>query len=273
MKVDKLYVENIANQIKERIKELPTVAIILGSGLAGVVDKFEDKVEIKYTELKDMLIPSVQGHINQFVVGKLGGKVVIAMQGRFHAYDGFDAKECAFPLYVFKLLGVETVIITNSSGAINPNYKPGDIMMIKSHINFTGMNPLVGGAIIDYGEQFIDLKYTYDIDYRQKFRQICYNHNIPVQEGVFAQALGPTYETPAEVDMYRICGVDAVCMSTVLETIAAGQCNMKVLGLSCISNIAVSYNDAVITHEDVLKTSQQTAKSLTIALEEFLKEI
>lgn len=274
MEITKQLVENIASQIKNKISENPQVALILGSGLSGLVDCMEDKITIPYSELQGMLIPHVQGHKNQFVVGKLGGKVVIAMQGRFHAYDGFTAKECALPIYLFKVLGVKSVIITNSSGAVNENYDVGDLMLIKGHINLTGMNPLIGGAIIDNGVQFVDLKEAYDKGYRNIIKKIAIEKGITLQEGVFLQDLGPSYETPAEVKFFRTIGADAVSMSTVLEVIAAAQCELKVLAISCIANKAVSDEDnSILTHEEVLESGRMAVEKLIILLKEFIPQI
>lgn len=274
MEITKQLVESIASQIQSKITENPQVALILGSGLSGLVDCMEEKIIIPYSELQGMLIPHVQGHKNQFVVGKLGGKVVIAMQGRFHAYDGFSAKECALPIYLFKVLGVKSIIITNSSGAVNENYDVGDLMLIKGHINLTGMNPLIGGAIIDSGVQFVDLKEVYDKSYRNIIKNIALEKGITLQEGVFLQDLGPSYETPAEVKFFRTIGADAVSMSTVLEVIAAAQCELKVLAVSCIANKAVSDEDnSILKHEEVLESGRMAVEKLTILLKEFIPQI
>lgn len=267
-------VSNIAKQIEKKIGNKPSVAIILGSGLADFADVLEEKVIIPYTELKGMPRSKVQGHKNQFIVGRLHDKTIICMQGRFHPYDGFTAKEVAMPIYIFKLLGVETLIVTNASGGINLNYKAGDVMMIKSHINLTGMNPLIGGAIIDFGEQFIDLQNCYDKEYMKLVDEIAKENNINIKSGVYAQMLGPNYETPAEVEMLRKIGVDTVAMSTVLETIASCQCKIKTLGFSCVANKAVSYeNTEELTHEDVLNASKISNEKLKIIIPEFIKRI
>ena len=274
MKIDSVLVQSLASQISQKINEKPTVAIILGSGLADIADNLENKVIIKYEELSGMPIPHVKGHKNQFVIGKMQGKQVIAMQGRFHPYDGFSAKECALPIYIFKLLGVQTCIITNSAGGVNLNYNAGDVMIIKNHINLTGLNPLIGGAIIDYGVEFVDLKDVYYKPYREITKQISSKYNLNLKEGTFLQDLGPSYETSAEVVFFRTIGADAVSMSTVLEVIAAGQCGLKVLGLSCIANKAISEdNEEVLTHEEVLENAKIASNKLKIVIENFLKEI
>lgn len=267
-------IKKIAKQMQKQIKSTPQIAIILGSGLADFVNSMEEKIEIPYSSLKGMPQSKVKGHKNQFVIGKIYGKTIIAMQGRFHPYDGFTAKECALPIYLFKLLGVSTLILTNSSGAINESYNAGDIMLIKSHINLTGMNPLIDGAIMDFGEQFIDLKDCYNKEYIKLAQTIAKENNIELKVGVYAQNLGPTYETPAEVIMLRNIGVDAVAMSTVLESIAGCQCKMKIIGFSCISNKAVNYeDDKKLTHEEVLQTSIETTKKLKLIIPELIKRM
>lgn len=266
-------VEHIASQIKSKIKQSPEVAVILGSGLANFAESMKDKVVIKYDELDGMLKSKVEGHKNQFVVGKIGKKIVICMQGRFHPYDGFNAKQCVLPVYVFKLLGVKTLIVTNASGAVNLDYDAGDVMIIKSQINLTGMNPLIDGAIIDYGKQFIDMKNCYDKEYIEIVKQIAKENNIDLKCGVYAQMLGPTYETPAEVNMLRVIGVDSVAMSTALEVIASTQCEMKTLGFSCISNKASSFDGEELSHEEVLKSSKIANEKLKLIIPRFLERI
>ena len=274
MIVEKALVESLAEQIKRKIASVPEVAVILGSGLAQVADDMLDKVEIPYQTLDGMLIPNVQGHKDQFVVGKIGQKTVIAMQGRLHPYEGWTAKECVLPIYIFKLLGVKYLIVTNSAGAVNKSYNVGDIMLIKDHINLTVMNPLIGGAIIDFGVKFIDLKGAYDNISREKIKEIAKKHQIDLKEGVYTQMLGPSYETPAEVKYLRTIGTDAVAMSTVLEVIAGRQCGLKVLGFSCISNKALEDDEsAEISHEEVLESAQKVSKKLSTLINEFIKQL
>ena len=266
-------VQSLACQIKDKIKELPEIAIILGSGLADFAESMRDKTVIKYDELKGMLQSKVKGHKNQFVVGKIGKKTVICMQGRFHPYDGFSAKQVALPIYIFKLLGVKTLIVTNASGGVNADYNAGDVMIINSQINLTGMNPLIDGAIIDYGKQFIDMKNCYDREYIEIVKDIAKENNIDLKCGVYAQMLGPTYETPAEVNMLRVIGVDSVAMSTALEVIASAQCEIRTLGFSCISNKASSFEGEELSHAEVLESSKIANEKLKFIIPKFLERI
>ena len=177
------------------------------------------------------------------------------------------------PIYIFKLLGVKTLIVTNASGGVNPDYDAGDVMLIKSQINLTGMNPLIDGAIIDYGKQFIDMKNCYDKSYNELVLKIAKENNIDLKFGVYAQMLGPTYETPAEVNMLRVLGADSVAMSTALEVIASAQCEMKTIGFSCISNKASSYDGEELSHEEVLASSKIANDKLKLIIPKFLERI
>lgn len=268
-------VKSLAKQINKKDGRKPEVAVILGSGLADFVDAMENTNVIPYSELKGMLKSSVKGHKNQFVIGQLHGKTVICMQGRFHPYDGFNAKQVALPVYLFKELGVKTLILTNASGAVNKDYNAGDIMLIKSHINLTGMNPLIGGMVMDFGKQFIDMSNCYNQDYINLLLKLGKENNIDFKVGVYAQMLGPTYETPAEVNMLRVLGVDSVAMSTALEAIAGCQCEMNIVGFSCISNKAVGFEEKAetLSHEEVLKSSAKAKDVLKLILPKFIEKI
>ena len=274
MEVTKELVDNIASQIKAKIPFCPTVAIILGSGLSSFVDEMENKIIVRYQEIAGMPFSNVEGHKNQFVFGKLGGKYIVAMQGRFHPYDGFSAKECGLPVYVFNKLGVKTLIVTNSAGAINQSYNVGDLVLIKDHINLTAQNPMINGSILDGKVRFVDLKQVYDKNYLQVAENLANKLNIKTHKGVYIQVIGPTYETPAEVKFFRTIGSDVVAMSTVLEVISACDCGMKVLGISCVANKAVSEDEKeVLSHKEVLESGVKATENLKNLIGEFLKEI
>lgn len=266
-------VREIVQTIKQKIVETPDVAIVLGSGLSNVADMLENKVVIKYDELPNMPKSSVKGHKNQFICGKWCEKYVILMQGRLHYYDGFLAKQVALPIYIFKCLGVKTLIVTNSAGAVNKTYNVGDLMLITDHINFTGQNPLIGGAVIDFGEQFIDMTEPYDMQYVELLKDIAKKQKIQLKTGTYMQFTGPSYETKAEIKMASTIGADAVGMSTVLEVIAARQCGIKTVGISVMSNMATGISTEKMSHEEVLKLGQSSSKKLGLLIAEFLKEI
>ena len=273
MKDYKKIVENIAKQIERKLPEKPICAIILGSGLGWIAEKVEKPVIIDYKNLKNMPKTEVVGHKNRFIFGYIHKKPVILMQGRFHAYSGFTAKEVVLPIYIFKLLGCKNLILTNSAGGVNKNFNPGDIMIIKDHINLTGLNPLVDGAIIDFGEQFIDMSCAYDSTLRKTLKNIANKKEISLQEGVYLQMLGPSYETPAEVKMAQKIGADAVGMSTALEVISARQCGLKVLGLSLISNMASGLTKSTLNHKEVLGTAKKSGEKLGELIFEFIKKL
>ena len=259
--------------VKSKINYIPNVALVLGSGLADIVDAIEDKIEIDYSELPNMPKTTVMGHHNKFVCGKLNGKYVIAQLGRFHFYDCGNAKIVGLPIYIFKELGVETLVVTNSTGAVNKSFKVGDLVIIDDQINFTGQNPLIGGPIIDYGIQFVDMTEPYSYEYITKFKQIAKLQNIKIKHGVYMQFSGPTYETSSEIILADKVGADLVGMSTALEVIVAKQCGIKVFGVSLVSNMATGISKTKMTHEEVLKNGKIGAEKLIKLLPEFIKSI
>lgn len=266
-------IRNAVDIIKSKIDYTPQVALVIGSGLGDIIDAIQDKVEIEYDQIPNMPKTSVIGHKNKFVCGKLNGKYVIAQLGRFHYYDCGDAKTTSLPIYIFKELGVEALIITNSAGAVNKSFKVGDLVVIDDQINFTGQNPLIGGAIINYGEQFIDMTEPYCYEYITKFKQIAKQNQVKVQQGTYMQFSGPTYETKAEVQMARKVGADLVGMSTALEVIVARQCDLKVLGISFISNIATGASKTKTSHNEVLQNGKIGVNKLIKLIPQFIEQI
>ena len=264
-------VKDIANQIKKYGAEKPEIAVILGSGLADLLNEMQQKIEIPFSTLQGMPMTKVEGHKNQFVYGKIANKNVLAMQGRFHLYDGFTAKQVCLPIYIFKELGIKTVIITNASGSLNQNIKVGDLMIINDHINFTGQNSLIGGPIIDYGEQFIGMTEPYNKKLIEITTEIAKHNDISIKNGVYAQVTGPMYETKAQCKMLKICGCDAVGMSTVIEAESAVQCKLNVLGISIITDMADSTQKT--SHKDVLKESQNASKKLKTVIFELINKL
>ena len=266
-------IRHIEEQIKSKIKETPEIAIILGSGLSGIADNIEDKQTIEYNEIDGMFKTDVEGHKNQFVFGKLYGKNVVAMQGRFHLYDGFTAKEVCMPIYLFKELGVKTLIITNASGGIADKLNAGDIMIVEDHINNTHQNAMIGGFAIDYGRQFVDMTEPYDVEYRNLAKQCAKDLGIEVKTGVYLQTVGPFYETKAEVRMMKYLGADAVGMSSAIEAEAANHCGLRVLALSTISNKACGLSNNKLDHKEVLEMGKITGQKLVKLISEFVKRV
>jgi purine-nucleoside phosphorylase len=253
------------NYIKERLQFEPEIGIILGSGLGDMAETLEEKVIIKYSEVPNLPVSTVHGHAGQFVVGKLCGKKVIMMQGRFHYYEGHNMNTLALPIYIMKYIGVKSLIVTNACGGVNTNFEAGDLMIITDHINFSGNNPLIGKNFEEIGPRFPDMSIPYDRAYVSLAKEVGTSLNINLKEGTYMMFTGPTYETPAEVKMARILGADAVGMSTVPEVIAAGHCGLKVLGISCITNMAAGILDQPLNHEEVIETSTRV-KSKFVSL-------
>lgn len=252
-------VKSIVSQLNNYGVEQPDVAVILGSGLADLINDMEEKIVIPFTKLDGMLLTRVEGHKNQFIYGKIGQKKVLAMQGRFHLYDGFSAKQVCLPIYIFKELGIKNVIITNASGSLTKEIGVGDLMIITDHINFTGQNALIGGPIIDYGEQFIEMTNPYSQKMIDLAYQTAKENNINLKSGVYGQVIGPFYETIAYSKMLKTCGCDAVGMSTVVEVEAANQCKLNVLGVSVVTDMA---GIEVTNHQIVIQQSQLASAKL-----------
>ena len=266
-------VRSVVNQIKTKINFQPEIAIILGSGLSDIVDCMEEKIIIPYNELEGMFETRVVGHKSQFIAGKLAGKYVIVMQGRFHLYDGFTAKQVVMPIYIFKELGVKTLILTNAAGAISEKLNIGDIAVICDHINNTGTNCLIGGPIIDYGVQFVDMSEPYCEEYTEKLETIAKNEKIKTDRATYMQFIGPFYETKADILMAKRVGADIVGMSTAIEVEAANHCNLKLLALSVITNKATGLSNKKMSHEDVLNASLLASNNLIKIIKEFIKQL
>ncbi|AUM64692.1 purine-nucleoside phosphorylase [Brevibacillus laterosporus] len=243
--------------IEEKLTEKPTIGLVLGSGLGVLADEIEETTVISYNEIPHFTKSTVVGHKGQLVIGKLKGKQVVAMQGRFHYYEGHELEAVVFPIRVMKAIGVETIIVTNAAGGINESYKPGDLMLISDHLNLTYRNPLIGGNDESLGARFPDMSEAYSKRLRKLSKEIAATLGIQLQEGVYAGLLGPSYETPAEIRMLRILGGDAVGMSTVPEVIVARHMNIEVLGISCISNMAAGILDQPLSHDEVMETTEK----------------
>ena len=252
----------------------PVVGIVLGSGLGGLGDKIKVDKAIAYKDIPGFPISTVDGHKGQLLLGELGGKKVVAMQGRFHYYENYKMDQLTFPIRVMKFLGIETLIVSNASGGINPAFKVGDIMVIRDHINNFPENPLRGYNYHELGPRFPDMSKTYDSELISKAHKIANSHGITLQEGVYIGSPGPTLETPAEYKMFRIWGADATGMSTVPEVIVAHHMGIRVLGLSIITNTdKPATPDGETTHDEVQDVAGRVEPQMTTIITELINEL
>lgn len=266
-------IKTAADFILEKSKYKPEIGLILGSGLGSLADSIENPEFYDYKDLPHFPVSTVEGHAGRLVIGMLNGKCVVAMQGRFHYYEGYHFNEVTFPVRVMKLLGIETLIVTNACGAVNESFKPGDLMIITDQINFSGDNPLIGRNLNEFGPRFPDLSNAYTKELIEKTKEIANNLKINIKTGVYMMFSGPTYETPAEVRMARILGADAVGMSTVPEVIVAAHSGMKVLGISCLTNMAAGILDQPLSHDEVVETSAKVKETFTKLINKVIEEI
>lgn len=241
----------------------PEIAMVLGSGLGGLADELESRVEVAYATIPGFSSSTVAGHAGRLVLGRLEGREVVAMQGRVHLYEGYPAPSVALPVRVMLRLGAKILLVTNAAGGIRPEYAAGDLMLISDHLNLTGTSSLLGPNDPALGPRFPDMSAAYDPALRELARSVGKDAGVPLHEGVYAGMLGPAYETPAEVRMLGGMGADAVGMSTVLEVIAAVHMGARVLGISCISNPAAGLSDEPLRHEDVQEAADKARGRLT----------
>ncbi len=233
----------------------PEIGLILGSGLGSLADSIENPEFYNYSDIPNFPTSTVEGHAGRLVIGTLGGKQVVAMQGRFHYYEGYSMEKITFPVRVMKLLGVSKLIVTNACGAVNQDFNAGDLMVITDHINFSGSNPLFGHNLDEFGPRFPDMSEAYNLELRNKVLNVGKELGLDLKQGVYVMFSGPTYETPAEVRIAKIMGGDAVGMSTVPEVIVANHSGIKTVGISCLTNMAAGILDQPLNHEEVIETS------------------
>ncbi len=260
-----MFYENIIESsefVRERISQAPSIGVVLGSGLGALVDVMEDKEVIPYAEIPHFPQSHVEGHAGNLVFGNIGGRRVAAMQGRFHYYEGFAMKEVTYPIYVMKQLGAESLVVTNACGGINKEFKPGDLMIITDYINFSANNSLIGINDERLGPRFPDMTEAFDKVLIAKAEAVASKLGIEFKHGVYNFYPGPCFETAAEIRAFAALGADAVGMSTVPETIAANYLGMKVLGISCITNMATGLSKVKHSHEEVLKTANMASANL-----------
>ena len=263
-------VKESADFIRERTDKMPSLGVILGSGLGSLVDIMEEKTVIPYPEIPNFPQSSVAGHAGNLVIGRIGKEIIIAMQGRFHFYEGFTMKEVTYPIYVMKLLGVKNLIVTNACGGINRAFVPGDLMLLTDYINMLGNNPLIGENDERLGVRFPDMSEAYSLELLAKAEETAKTLGIAYQQGVYAIFSGPCYETAAEIRAYERLGADAIGMSTVPETIVANYLGMKVLGIACITNMATGIAKEKHTHEEVVRIANESSSKLCAWVEKLL---
>ena len=274
--MENAYVDSI-----ERARELlagragvsPKVGVVLGSGWGLFADALEGAARVPYREVPGFPESGVIGHAGEWVFGTLGGVGVAAMSGRFHPYEGHDPRAVTLPIRVMKALGIEALILTNAAGGVNERYAVGDLMLISDHINLAGQNPLTGPNIDTLGVRFPDMTAAYDPEYRELAKGIARKLGFYVREGVYAQMSGPSFETPAEIRMLRFLGADAVGMSTVPEAIVAAHAGLRVLGISCITNMAAGISGDSLSHVDVIETGRKAADRIVSLLKGFVEAV
>lgn len=275
-------IKKSADAVRRKTDIVPEALIILGSGLGDIADMLENKVEIPYKDIPGFVISTAEGHAGKLVLGRLEGHNVAVMQGRVHCYEGYNVRNVAYPVQVLHELGAKTLIVTNSSGAISQGHYMGEIILIKDHINFLGVNPLAGRFNAKLGPRFFDMSTAYTPELREAAKKHAAEMNIELTEGVYAAMSGPSYETPAERKMLRIVGADAVGMSTVPEVIAGVGCGMKVLGFSCITDVPADIpllenqkaaKTGATTHEEVLQAAHQAEKNIGLLIRAAVKDL
>jgi purine-nucleoside phosphorylase len=266
--------EHAARIIRTRANlEAARVAVVLGSGLGGFADDFEDQVVIPYNEIPGFVTSTAEGHAGRLVSGKVDQVPVIAMQGRMHFYEGYTLEEVTFPIRVFKLLGIRTLVLTNAAGGIDVQLSQGALMVISDHLNLMGVNPLRGRNDDRFGPRFPDMTEVYSRELQELVVEEARAMGTEVRRGIYAALSGPSYETPAEIHMFRTFGADAVGMSTVPEAIVARQMGIDVLGISCITNMAAGISDQPINHEEVMETGNRVRATFTELLRRVIKKL
>jgi purine-nucleoside phosphorylase len=265
--------QRAAESIRQVDDRQPWVALVLGSGLGAYADSLAQATHIPYEDIPGFPVSTVSGHSGTLVMGEVDGLVVAAMQGRVHLYEGHTAQDVVFPLRALGLLGASYLIITNASGGLGEGLEAGDLMLIVDQLNLSGTSPLVGDNDERFGPRFPDMSEPYDPELAEVARAVAKDLDIDLKEGVYAGVLGPTYETPAEVRMMATLGADAVGMSTVCEVIAARHMGLRVLGVSCISNLASGLSDSPLTHEEVEDTANQVRETFQKLVDGVLRQL
>jgi purine-nucleoside phosphorylase len=259
--------------LQKEYKKTPKVGIVLGSGLGNFASQIKVEKEVPYKDIPHFPVSTVQGHSGKLIFGKIGDKTVVAMGGRFHFYEGYTPQEVVYPIRVMKLLGVETVLLSNAAGSVNSSYKVGDIMIIKDHISFFTPNPLIGKNVEELGPRFPDMSEPYKKTLIQQAKAIAAKNGIDIKEGVYVAVTGPTFETRAEYKLIHAVGGDVVGMSTVQETIIANHMGLPVFAVSIITDIGIREDDNIITHEEVLQAAKAAEPKLALLFKEMIAGI
>jgi purine-nucleoside phosphorylase len=265
--------EYAARFIRSRLDEEPRVALVLGSGLGAFADELEGAQSLSYSEIPGFARPTVEGHAGRLVLGKAGGVSVAAMQGRFHFYEGYTLEQVTFPIRTLGLLGVKTLVLTNAAGGLNNSFAQGSLIVISDHLNLMGTNPLLGKNEPRFGPRFPDMTAVYDHEYQDIAICEAREMGLELRRGIYAALTGPSYETPAEIRMMRLLGADAVGMSTVPEAIVARHMGLRVLGFSCITNMAAGVLDKPINHEEVIETGERVRETFAELLRRVIPKL
>lgn len=259
--------------IRSRIgDDIPEIAIVLGSGLGDLAEQLTDPVYIPYSEIPHFPVSTVPGHKGRLAVGKLEGRKVLCMQGRFHYYEGWTLQQCVYPIQTFRVLGIGNLMLTNAAGCVNTSWQPGDLMVITDHIKLMGDSPMRGANCDELGPRFFDMSHVYDRELQKTAHQAAAKQGFSLREGIYMLFGGPQFETPAEVRLARALGADAVGMSTVPEAIAASQMSMKVLGISCLTNMGAGILDQPLNHEEVLETGERVKNRFQALVREIISK-
>lgn len=272
--------QTLVQQVDETIAYLqsktdmrPETAVVLGSGLGQLADRLENACAIPYEALPHWKASTAPGHNGRLLFGRLGGKQVVCMQGRLHYYEGYTMEEITYPVRVMARLGVKNLLLSNAAGGINVDFAPGDLMLITDHINFLGRNPLMGPNEAAFGVRFCDMSYAYHPALRALALEAAAELGQTLRQGVYVAATGPSYETPAEICMFRSWGASAVGMSTVPEVIVANHCGLRVLGISCITNMAAGVLDQPLTEAEVLETGEKSGAAFQALMTRIIEKL
>jgi purine-nucleoside phosphorylase len=265
--------QETASFIRSRFDSSARIGIILGSGLSNLAEKIEVAASIPYAEIPHFPVSTVEGHSGKLILGKLGGKDVLVMAGRFHFYEGYTAQQVAYPVRVMRMLGIETLLLSNAAGGVNPMFNVGDLMVINDHISFFTPNPLLGKNEEELGVRFPDMSEPYSKALIQKLTAIADANNISLHYGVYTGVTGPTFETRAEYKLIKAVGGDAVGMSTVQEVITAVHCGMRIAAVSVITDLGIREEENVITHEEVLEAARNAEPKLTLLFTELIRSL